>query len=199
MYYDNTMYKGTYGYNSNMQGMPNMQNIPNQSVQYQNMMYFGAEDVAEELISFNEALDLIRQSIEDEREDEIFYDSIIEIAPTDAEKDIIRGIRDDEKRHNNILRYLYYNFTGMALRETRIESEESNVYTRHDNNSNTNINNKYMRLLTEAWLGEFAAVRKYRKILGAMPDQRSRTLINSILTDELIHSNKYNYLITKNK
>ena len=40
----------------------------------------------------------------------MFYDTLIKQAPT--EKEIIRSIRDDERKHNQILRDLYYNFTG---------------------------------------------------------------------------------------
>ena len=34
---------------------------------------------------------------------------------TEKEKEIIRNIRDDEKKHNQILRELYYSFTGQML------------------------------------------------------------------------------------
>lgn len=40
-------------------------------------------------------------------------------------------------------------------------------------------------------------VDKYKKILGTMPSGENYTLLMSIMTDELIHANKYNYLINK--
>ena len=39
----------------------------------------------------------------------MFYDILIEQAPTDKEKNIIKSIRNDERKHNQILRELYYN------------------------------------------------------------------------------------------
>ena len=42
-----------------------------------------------EIITLNQAIDLIRKSVDDEKEDEMFYGILIEQAPTDKEKDII--------------------------------------------------------------------------------------------------------------
>ena len=49
--------------------------------------------------------------------------------------------------------------------------------------------------LEKALFGELDAVVKYRKILGAMPNRYSYTLLMSIMTDELKHADKYNFLI----
>lgn len=68
-----------------------------------------------EIISFNQAIDLIMQSVSGEKEDEIFYDILIKQAPTEKEKNIITSIRNDERKHNKILRELYYSFTGNIL------------------------------------------------------------------------------------
>jgi len=146
-------------------------------------------DVAnEELISFDEALDLIKQSVSDEKEDEMFYDAIIEIAPTQKEKDIIMSIRDDERKHNKILRELYYKFTGTILPQDFSMP-----------NMNENMNITYIQQLEKALFGELEAVKRYRKIMGAMPDEESRTLLMSIMSYELRHANKYNFLITMQK
>ena len=58
----------------------------------------------DELITPYQAIELIRKSIGDERNDELFYDRLIEQAPTEKEKSIIQDIRDNEKKHNMILR-----------------------------------------------------------------------------------------------
>lgn len=39
-----------------------------------------------EIITLNQAIALIKQSVGDEKEDEMFYDILIEQAPTDKEK-----------------------------------------------------------------------------------------------------------------
>ena len=136
----------------------------------------------DEIITLNQAIELIRKSVGNEKEDELFYDELIKQAPTEREKEIIRSIRNDERKHNQILRELYFNFTGQIIpADTSIE----------------NVNNKlgYKEQLENALFGELDAVVKYRRILGTMPSGKSYTLIMSIMTDELRHANKYNFLI----
>ena len=138
---------------------------------------------SEELITFTQAINLIKSSVNDEYEDEMFYNTIINQAPSEKEKNIIRGIRDDERRHNQILRNLYYEFTNEYL---PVNNQIGNI--------NTNMN--YKDNLKKALFGELSAVTKYRKIMGAMPTKDSYTLLMSIMTDEIRHANEYNYLIT---
>ena len=138
---------------------------------------------SEELITFTQAINLIKSSVNDEYEDEMFYNTIINQAPSEKEKNIIRGIRDDERRHNQILRNLYYEFTNKYL---PVNNQIGNI--------NTNMN--YKDNLKKALFGELSAVTKYRKIIGAMPTKDSYTLLMSIMTDEIRHANEYNYLIT---
>ena len=138
----------------------------------------------EELITPYQAIELIRKSIGDERNDELFYDRLIEQAPTEKEKSIIQDIRDNEKKHNMILREVYYDFTGQML--------QNNMNMMQENMQN---NLSYTENLEKALFGELEAVNKYRKILSAMPQGKCYTLIMSTMTDELRHSAKYNYLI----
>ena len=138
---------------------------------------------SEEIITLNQAISLIRQSVGDEKEDEMFYNVLIEQAPTNEEKEIIKSIRDDERKHNQILRKLYYEFTGQILPEDTLSN-------------NSEINMDYKSNLKNALFGELNAVAKYRKILGTMPSGNSYTLLMSIMTDELRHASKYNFLIS---
>lgn len=141
----------------------------------------------EEIISLSEAIELIRKSVNDEREDELFYDNLINMAPTQKEKDIISSIRDDEKKHNQNLRELYYNFTGNFLPMQNMQM------------INQDTKSDYKSLLEKALFGKLDAVKKYRKILGTMPNGIASTLLMSIMTDELRHANKYNFLIATAK
>ena len=141
---------------------------------------------SDEIITLNQAIELIRQSVGDEKEDELFYDSLIKQAPTEKEKEIIRSIRDDERKHNQILRQLYYEFTGQVIP----------VDTSVVNANNEQI---YKEKLEKALFGELNAVVRYRRIMGTMPSGNSYTLLMSIMTDELRHANKYNFLIHKAK
>jgi hypothetical protein len=138
---------------------------------------------SDELITLNQAIELIRTSIGDEREDEIFYENLIKQAPTEKEKEIITSIRDDERKHNQILRKLYYDFTGQTVP----------IDTSVVNNAGSKL--EYKEQLEKALFGELSAVIKYRRIMGTMPSGNSYTLLMSIMTDEIRHACKYNFLI----
>ena len=140
----------------------------------------------DEIITLNQAIQLIRQSVKDEKEDELFYDKLLEQVPTEKDKEIITTIRNDERKHNKILRDLYYNFTGQM-----IQSDMSIP--------SINTTSSYQENLEKALFGELDAVVKYRKILGTMPSGNSYTLLMSIMTDELKHASKYNFLINTAK
>ena len=82
----------------------------------------------------------------------------------------------------HILRRLYYEFTVKMLPADTV----TNV---------PNSNMDYKSNLEKALFGELDAVAKYRKIMGTMPSGNSYTLLMSIMTDELRHASKYNFLI----
>lgn len=161
-------------------------NMYNQYYGFDDYNYRNSQPVSmnnsEELITLNQAIELIRQSVGDEREDELFYDNLINQALTEKEKDIIRSIRDDERKHNQILRGLYYNFTGQIIPMDTMEASIDNKLSYKEN-------------LEKALFGELNAVVRYRRIMGTMPSGNSYTLLMSIMTDELRHANKYNFLI----
>lgn len=137
----------------------------------------------DELITLDEAINLIEKSVADEQEDELFYNNLINIAKEEKDKTIIATIRDDEKKHNNILKELYYQFTG------------NNIPTNNTSTAIPNLN--YKDSLEKALFGELDAIKKYRKILSKMPNGDSYTLLMAIMTDEIRHACKYNFLIQK--
>lgn len=138
---------------------------------------------SDEIITLNQAIELIKQSVADEKEDELFYDKLILQAPTEKEKTIISSIRDDERKHNYILRELYFEFTGQRLSQEILQK-------------NLDSHTSYQDNLEKALFGELNAVTKYRKIMGVMPSGDSYNLLMSIMTDELRHASKYNFLIS---
>ena len=140
----------------------------------------------DEIITLNQAIELMRQSVRNEKEDELFYDRLLEQAPTDKDKEIITSIRNDERKHNKILRDLYYNFTGQVIQAEMLVQ-------------NLNKTSNYQENLEKALFGELDAVVKYRKILGTMPSGNAYTLLMAIMTDELRHASKYNFLIHNSK
>ena len=164
-------------------------NMYNQYYGFNDYNYRNSEQVnlyGDEIITLNQAIDMIKKSVENEREDELFYNEIINQAPTEKEKEIIRSIRDDERKHNQILRTLYYNFTGQMIR---------------NDTSVVNMENKlsYKQQLEKALFGELDALVRYRRIMSKMPSGNSYTLLMSIMTDEIKHANKYNFLINEAK
>lgn len=64
------------------QGNYNMYN-PYYDLNYRNME---SQINNEEIITLNQAIMLINKSVQDEKNDEIFYDNLIEQAPTTKEK-----------------------------------------------------------------------------------------------------------------
>lgn len=126
------------------------------------------------------ALQLVREAVQGEREDEIFYQYLISVAPTQEEKEIIASIRDDERKHNQMFRKIYRAFTGQELQSMDGEQFEKPA--------------NYVDGLRTALFGELRAVEKYRNIRQCLPYGIYRDMLFEIITDELKHASKYNYL-----
>lgn len=136
--------------------------------------------------NLEEVIKLIRNSINDENEDEEFYLLLLSQAMYEEDKEIIKSIIEDEKNHDKILREIYNEFTGNIVSNSRTSSEEENI-------------NMYYMNLRKAMFGELAAIEKYRSIMAKMPDMKNYSKIMEIMTDEIKHAIKYNYLISKNR
>ncbi|OAA90006.1 ferritin family protein [Clostridium ljungdahlii] len=134
--------------------------------------------------NFNSALKLIEEAISGEREDELFYDYLIKNAPENESKKIISGIRDNEKKHNKMFRFIYYELAG-----NMIPSPE---------NVEFNIPNSFCNGIKRALNGELNAVIKYRKILFALNNRKHINMLIEIITDELRHASLYNFIYTSN-
>lgn len=134
--------------------------------------------------TLEEALTLVKNAIQCEKEDELFYDYLISMAPTQEEKDIITTIRNDERKHNNYFREIY------------------NYYTKQNILAPTSITfkkpNSYMEGITKAKFGELSAVEIYRDIKAGLPTEYYKDMVFEILTDELKHADKYDYILYLN-
>lgn len=133
--------------------------------------------------AYPEALKLVAQSVEGEREDDLFYDYLIGIAP-EEQKEIIASIRDDERKHVRMFREIYWQVTGQDLPpapQVPFTAPKS-----------------YCQGIKKALFGELSAVERYRKILFGFEFLPYRNMITEIYTDELKHSSKWNYLFTLN-
>jgi len=135
------------------------------------------------LYAYPEALNLIAQSVSSEREDELFYNYLLSVAPQ-GQREIITSIRDDEMKHSKMLREIYWEVTGQD-----IPPAPEPVFQQPQN---------YCDGITSALFGELAAVERYRKILYGFDFLPYRNMITEIFTDELRHASKWNYLFTLN-
>jgi rubrerythrin len=136
-------------------------------------------------VSPSQALDLMKEAVQGERNDELFYDELIKLAPNPEQASIIATIRDDERGHNHMFRGIFREITGQEI--TGISNEQ---YQRVES---------YVTGLQRALQGELSAVEKYRKIWFGLPVGIYRDTVFGIILDELRHASKYNYLFTLNR
>lgn len=130
------------------------------------------------------ALKLIQEAVAGETEDRMFYQYLIDNAPSAEDKEIISGIRDDEISHFNLFRQVYYQLTGQVLPPPQNVTFEKPA--------------NYCEGVKRALRGEQNAVRKYRRILYALQDRVQINILTGIITDEIRHGILYNYLYSKN-
>ncbi len=134
--------------------------------------------------TLEEALQLVKQAVQGEREDELFYDYLISVAPTREEEQIITDIRDDERKHNQMFREIYAYYSRNEL--PRPVSQE---FTEPES---------YLEGIKKAFFGELSAMERYRIIRAGLPSRYYRDMVFEILTDELKHADKYNYILNLN-
>lgn len=135
----------------------------------------------------NKATQHIKEYISDETNDAEFYNTLISLAPNEEQKKLIEDIRNDEILHTQIFKKIFTELTGVVLPS-------------HDQMQNKSISNSfsYKEGLKKAFFGELDAVKKYRETMAYMPSKDLADMIMYILTDEIRHADKYNYLINMN-
>ncbi|MFC5468289.1 ferritin-like domain-containing protein [Cohnella suwonensis] len=131
---------------------------------------------------YPQALEMIKQAVQGERNDELFYDDLISLAPTREQKTIISSIRDDERIHNRIYRTMYRQLTGQDVPA----GSGDEPYAKPSS---------YATGLAQALFGELGAVEKYRTIAFSLPCGPYRENVVGIIMDEQKHADKYNYLL----
>ncbi|MBY6038189.1 ferritin-like domain-containing protein [Fictibacillus nanhaiensis] len=132
-----------------------------------------------------QSLRLIREAIQGEKDDARFYEYLISVASTNEEKLIIASIRNDEKKHNQLFKQIYKDITHQDVPATNGAAFEKP--------------DSYVDGITKALFGELKAVEKYREIRKGLPNTYYRDILFDIITDEMKHSAKYNYLYTLNQ
>ncbi|PIC66025.1 rubrerythrin [Sporosarcina sp. P21c] len=135
--------------------------------------------------ALQKSLALMFEAVQGEKEDRLFYEYLISVAPTQEDKEIISSIRDDEIRHNLMFKKMYKDFTGQEVMDVTAEDFKKPA--------------SYIEGIQQALFGELKAVEKYREIRKGLPDCQNRDIVFDILTDELKHAAKYNFLYTENR
>lgn len=134
--------------------------------------------------NYQNALAQIRTALGGETEDRMFYTWLIEHAPSEADRQIISGIRDNEICHFGYFRQLYRELTGSAAPAVPQERFTPPA--------------TYCEGLGRALQGEQGAVQRYRQILFAMQTRDHFNMLTEIITDEIRHGILYSYLYSKN-
>lgn len=134
--------------------------------------------------NLDNALSLIQQAISGENEDIYYYNYLIEIAPSEEDKEIITSIRNDEMNHYNIFMQIYYEITRHSAPQ------------RNDEPFNPPLS--YCDGLKTALFGENSAIQEYPQILYAMQPRVLINMLTGIIADEIRHGILLNYLYSKN-
>lgn len=129
------------------------------------------------------SLCLILEALGDETHDRTFYQYLLGIAPSQEQCDIIKSIRDDEIRHFKMFRMIYEEITCEPPYAKQKEFKEPK---------------NYCSAIQQAIFGELGAVETYRKIMFGLCSQHHRDMLFEIITDELKHASKWNFLYSKN-
>lgn len=132
-----------------------------------------------------QALERIHEAIADARHDELFYEYLLSVAPTEQEKQVIAGIRDDERKHNRYFQQIYMQLTG----KRRPPSDGPKPFQTPAS---------YLDGIEQALLGELKAFEKYQLLYKNIPLQYRDTIFE-MMTDEMKHASYCNWLYAKNK
>lgn len=143
-------------------------------------------DVSKYIFPMNlpQALNLINGAVSGETEDRQFYGYLLSVAPSDEDKNIISRIRDDEIKHFQLFRQIYFDLTGQVLPPPGNVTFEQPA--------------SYCAGIARAIKGEQGAVVRYRQILFAMQSRVHINMLTEIITDEIRHGILYNYIYSRN-
>ena len=124
-------------------------------------------------------LDLIIEAMKAERHDTVKYKKMMEMTNDPAIIKQIKFAYDDEIKHYQMFRQIYYQLTGRAINIPLPAEVE-----KYDN---------IMDAVKSSIEGEHEAVDLYRDIHAMLPNQRLRDMVFEIITDEIEHANRFVY------
>lgn len=132
----------------------------------------------------DEILELILKAIEQENEDSKYFEKLANLIQNEKDKEDIRKIYLDDKKHFKIFSEIYKSLTG---KEPIFEDEE------------IEIDDTLPEELEDSIEQKLENVELYRLILSSFLDVGIRDMIYEIITDEQSHAQKLTKLYNKNK
>ena len=128
-------------------------------------------------------LHLIIQALKDEKADYEYHGKLLEMLEDEHEKEVIKAIRLDERKHYMLLSDIYYELAGSP---PVVESAARQIGT------------CIVSELAKGILSKLERQELYKKLLFAVSGM-ARDIIFDIVSDKGGHVAKFNYLFAKNK
>lgn len=132
----------------------------------------------------NILLNLIVESMKDERADRVKYKMMIEMAKSDKVRKQIEFAFNDEGKHYKMFQQIYFMLTGQYIDIPIPEPKK---------------NEKLIDAIESSINGELEAVELYRKIRSMLPNTQLRDMLFEIITDEQEHATRFVYLYSIEK
>lgn len=127
----------------------------------------------------NDLVPQIQKFMQDQADAVAFYGELIEQLQAEELKDYVRHAREDEQKHYRMLGELYQALTGRTYevqpRPTEFASLAAGLKLAMDD--------------------EYAAAEEYRDVYLKYNDRRVRNLFFELMTDELEHATRFNYVL----
>lgn len=141
-------------------------------------------DLDEDDIFENEILELLLEAISQEDEDIRYFQKLEKMLKNTKDKDMIRKIMLDDKKHFKIFSEIYKSLTG---KEPIFEKEE------------VEIDDSLIEEIFDSIEQKLENVELYRLLLSSFLDVGIRDLIFEIITDEQAHAQKLTQIHNRNK
>jgi len=136
--------------------------------------------------NLKDALDMLRDAIGGEAQDRVFYEFLVNAAPTRQDRTIIQGMIEDEMEHYNIFRQIYTHLSGKEAPVSDPQNVAPGTYT-------------YCEGLRMALMEDDRDITDYGKILFALQDRRTINMMTRVLLDEIRHTNLLHYMYSENR
>ena len=140
-----------------------------------------AGEMSEELKK--KVLSLILQALRDEKADYEYHGKLLEMLDDEHEKEVIKAIQLDERKHYMLLSDIYYELAGSP---PIVESTARKIGT------------CIVSELAKGILGKLERQEFYKKLLFAVSGM-TRDIVFDIVSDKGRHATKFNYLFAKNR